>query len=264
MKKKNIELRIYESLGIKTFRKMLFKLVYILIIPITYKMTREERYSFIYNTPSNYVMKKGYNLQVLRDFKKLLLFNASVHIYSLLASIPNYISIIKGTIPLFDTIITFLVTTINIYCIMLQRYNQIRINQVIKKYESKEKIKKNELTEELIKEDSLLLDHTYKIVNKNDKEKTITFEELLENATYEQLKQYRKYLSCFKAVSQNIDYYFTPDEKLNIIKQYCMYYSEVANQDIAYYFAPNETLNIHVPLQKNKRLKLELKKPKKD
>ena len=43
-----------------------------------------------------------------------------------------------------------------------------------------------------------------------------------------------------------------------------MYHSEVANQDIAYYFAPDETLNIHVPLQRNKRLKLELKKPKKD
>lgn len=57
-KEKNIELKIYELLGVKTFRNMLFKLLYIFVIPFTHEMTKEERYKFIYNTPTNYTMKK--------------------------------------------------------------------------------------------------------------------------------------------------------------------------------------------------------------
>lgn len=34
-KEKNIELKIYELLGVKTFRKLVFKLFYISIIPYT-------------------------------------------------------------------------------------------------------------------------------------------------------------------------------------------------------------------------------------
>lgn len=102
---------------------------------------------------------------------------------------------------------------------MLQRYNQIRINQVIKKGEHLEKTKKNKLKEELIKEDSLLSKHIYKVVNKREEEKNITFEELLENATYEQLRQYRDYLSSFKKTDQVMERQqicYTLDEKPSI------------------------------------------------
>ena len=47
---------------------MPFKLAYISIIPVTHKMPKEERYNFIYNLPSNYVMKKVPGIQDLRDF----------------------------------------------------------------------------------------------------------------------------------------------------------------------------------------------------
>lgn len=223
-KDKNIELKIYELLGVKTFRKLVFKLFYISIIPYTRHMTREERYNSIYNTPSNYNMKKGHGIQDLRDFKKQLLLNAIIHIFALMTCIPNFLNVICGTATLFTTISTLFLVTINTYCIMLRRYNQIRINQVIKKGERLEEDKKNKLKEELIKEDSLLSKHIYKVVNKHEREKNITFEELLENATYDQLKQYRDYLSYFKKENQMLE----------------------------------EQPSISVPLQKNKTLKLEL------
>lgn len=233
-KEKNIELKIYELLGVKTFKKMLFKLVYIFIIPFTRKMTKEERLNFIYNTPNNYIMKKGHGIQDLRDFKEELLFNAGIHIFALITCIPGFLNVIGGTATLFVTITTLFWVPTNIYCIMLQRYNHIRINQVIKKGEPREEAKKNKLKEELIKEDSLLNEHTYKVVNKHEKEKNITFEELLETATYEQLKQYRDYLSYFKKADQMM-------EKLQG------------------YYTSDEQPSVSVPLQKNKTLKLELK-----
>lgn len=42
-KRENIELKIYEWLGIKTFRKIVFKLLYIGLIPFTFRITKEER-----------------------------------------------------------------------------------------------------------------------------------------------------------------------------------------------------------------------------
>lgn len=164
-------------------------------------------------------MKKGHGIQDLRDFKKQLLFNAGIHIFSLITCIPSFLNVIGGTATFFTTISTLFLATINTYCIMLQRYNQIRINQVIKKGEHLEKAKKNKLKEELIKEDSLLSKHIYKVVNKREEEKNITFEELLENATYEQLRQYRDYLSSFKKTDQVMERQqicYTLDEKPSI------------------------------------------------
>lgn len=218
-KEKNIELKIYELLGVKTFRKLVFKLCYISMIPFTRHMTREERYNSIYNTPSNYNMKKGHGIQDLRDFKKQLLLNAGIHIFGLITCIPSFLNVIGGTATLFTTIATLFLVTINTYCITLQRYNQIRINQVIKKGEHLEEAKKNKLKEELIKEDSLLSKHIYKVVNKRGEEKNITFEELLENATYEQLRQYRNYLSSSKETVQDMkgqQSYYTSGEKSSI------------------------------------------------
>ena len=122
-KEKNIELKIYELLGVKTFRKLVFKLRYISIIPFTRHMTREERHNIIYNTPSNYNMKKGHGIQDLRDFKKQLLINAGIHIFGLITCIPSFLNVIGGTATLFATIVTPFLASINTYCIMLQRYN---------------------------------------------------------------------------------------------------------------------------------------------
>ena len=89
---------------------------------------------------------------------------------------------------------------------MLQRYNGIRINKLIKKMTPRYERQKDKIKEELKKEDSLLLEHTYKIVDKKGRETNITFDDLIANANMEQLKQYREYLANFQIINQSIQY----------------------------------------------------------
>lgn len=227
-KGKNIELKIYEWLGIKTFRKIVFKFNYIILIPFTFRMTKEERWNLIHNTPSNYTMKMGNGIQDLKDFKKQLILNTSIHIAALICCIPGFLAIIENSASLFTIVTMLFFVPTNIYCVMLQRYNQIRINQVIKKGKIHEEAKKSKLKEELIEESLLLSKPTYKVVNKHNKEENITFEEFLETANYEQLKQYRNYLSQFMGKQSNN---YTLDEKTSV----------------------------DIPLQKSKTLKIEWK-----
>lgn len=228
-KKKNIELKIYELLGIQTFKKILFKLIYVTLLPFTFFMTKEERKNVLYNTPSNYIMKKGNGIQDLRDFKKMLFLNAGIHICALLTFIPELLEVLGNTASLSTTIEILFWIPINTYCIMLQRYNQIRINQVIETQKARTEAKKRIVKEKIIEEKSLN-DCTYQIVNKRGEEKNITFEELFENTTYEQLKQCRYYLSYFKQMNQR------------------------AEEQLGYYNSDGQSINI--PLQKNKTLKL--------
>ncbi len=186
MKKKNQkELQIYEFLGIKQFRKILFKILYIVSIPFTLKMTKEERIFKLSNTPSNYIMKKGNGLQDLKDFKKSLLLNTLIHTTAILIFM-SYLLILGLNASLFSIINSIVFIFINAYCLMLQRYNQIRINQVIQKGMHLEEMKKNKLKEELKKEETLVNDYT------------ISFEELLDTMTYAQLKQYYDYFCRVK------------------------------------------------------------------
>lgn len=91
---------------------------------------------------------------------------------------------------------------------------------------------KDTIKEELKLEDSLFEDHTYKIVNKKEKETNISFNDLIANATIEQLIQYREYLKKFsQAIKEN---------------EYC----------------DESQIDISMPIEKNKILKLELKNNK--
>jgi len=190
VKNKNIEMKIYEFLGVKTFRSLAYKLIYLFRLPFTLSLSKEEREKKLHSTPSNYNMKKGNGLQDLRDFKKMLLLNASLHIYSLFNCI-HYL------VRDFSVIILFAVI-INIYCIMLQRYNHIRINQILKKGEGREQRQKEKILEELRQNEYSTEKLAYKFVNKRDEELNISFEQFLETATLQQLKDYKKALEFAK------------------------------------------------------------------
>ena len=192
--KKNFEMKTYELLGIKYFKKIVLGIVYISIIPITRNLTKEERIKFMQNNKTNYSLGKGYDLQKLRTFKKSLLFNASIHIYSLISCI----KFLSNTFSIF----AFIILILNIYCIMLQRYNHIRINNVLKKYEPIEHKKKKDLKQELTKKDSLLKEHTYKII-KNNIEKEITINQFIEKLTLQELRRLKIYLD--ESISYNKD-----------------------------------------------------------
>ena len=231
-KVKNIELKIYELLGIKVFRKMAFGLYKAIGLPFTIFMSKEARRK-IYSSPSNYNMKKGHGLQDLRDFKKMLLLNTSIHIWALSLCLPHFFKVIAGTASTLATINNLIPIVINLYCIMLKRYNFIRINEVIKKGLPHEEKKKNEITDELKQADSLLAEHTYKIVHKKGKEKSIAFEELIAKANLSELKYYRKCLKYFYYFNQNVQ-----------------------NSDI---YSDKQQVNTYIRITNHKTLKLELK-----
>lgn len=226
--REDIEMKIYELLGIKKFKKMAFTLRDTLAIPFTYKMSKEERRKSFNNFASNYNLGKVRSIEDIKKFKRQLFFNTSIHVGSgilCLTALSNATSI-----PFIIADISCI--TINLYCIMLQRYNNIRINKVIRKMTPRYEKEKNEIKEELKKEDSLLLNHSYKIVDNKNKETNITFDELINNASIEELKQYRSYLNYLKDFSNEI----RKDESFN------------------------DNYSIELPVKKNKTLKLEIKK----
>lgn len=160
------EKKTYELLGVKKFRKLAFKTREIFYYPFTFRMKKEDRKKMFYNTPDNYVMKKGNGMQDLKDFKKYLYTNAIIHLIALLVLSDNIIKVFNGQMPFGYTLATISLVGINSYCIMLQRYNYIRINHVLEKAKSKENktstknykndqemvLSKEEKTEEIIKE----------------------------------------------------------------------------------------------------------------
>ncbi len=204
---KSVEMRIYELLGVKQFRKLAFFFRDKIWILFTLKMTKEERKNFLYKTASNYNLGKIESLEDVEKFKKSLYFNAGVHLIALLKCIPSFLQAISGTFYIGSTIIISLAILINLYCIMLQRYNFIRINQVIKKMRPRYERQLNEIKEELRKEDSLIPDHSYKIIDKNKNEKIITFEQLLDDANISKLKEIRDYLSKFQMLNKLAEFY---------------------------------------------------------
>ena len=232
-KNKSIEMRIYELLGVKTFRKMAFVLRDKILILFTSKMSKEERKEYLYHTASNYNIGEVKSLEDVKKFKKQLFSNAGIHLFGFLVLIPNFIKIIGGTAALSYTIITLIAGGINLYCVMLQRYNCIRINQLIKKMTPRYERQRDEIKEELRKDDSLLLKHTYKIVDKKERETSITFEDLIANANIEQLNRYREYLAYFQSVNQSM-------------------------QENGFYSAEHQVA-VNMPMEKHKTLKLELK-----
>lgn len=215
-KNKNLEMKIYELLGIKIFRKMAFTLAYIISLPKKRKMTKEEWENYN-NKTSNYNIGKVKDLDDVKKYKKQMYLNASIHTFGLFLCI---VDLLLGGLDAFFIIMTL----INVYCIMLQRYNIIRLNKIIKKFYPKYEHQKEELKKELIENDKLLKEHTYKIVKENKKEinkKEVTFEELLNNSSLSELKAYReslKYFKCAETINEDKTEYDFPISKTTSLR----------------------------------------------
>jgi len=228
--KKNIEMRLYELLGVKAFRKFVFGIYYVAMIPTSLGKTKEERKKIMYNTASNYNLGKVENLEDLMKFKKMIYFNAFIHTSVLIMLIPNFLRIANGTSSIFNLVFTGLLGPINAYCVMLQRYNLIRINKVIEKGKPRYYQEKMNLKEEVIKKDQLLKEHSYKLIDKKNRIEEKTFEDIISNATIQELKMYREYLEYSECVYNRL------------------------HDSILY---QNENISVDIPTIDNKQLKLE-------
>ena len=207
-----MELKIYELLGIKKFKKIVFGFCKLIALPFTLLFPKEERKEFLNSIKIFNYNIKGYSVQNLRQFKKYLLLNALFHVLVLLFCLPTFMKVTGGMTSFLQTITCSTVIVINCYCIMLQRYNQIRINETIKRmlsYEEKQKIK-----DKLKEFENLLSEHTYIMIDKKNNEKEITFDELLQNITLEDLKKYREYLNLLKLKTELNNH--ISDEEVNL------------------------------------------------
>lgn len=186
----DIEKNIYELLGIKTFKKLVFLLMKFVTLPVTIFLSKPQQEKF-YSNIVNYRMKKGNGLQDLRSFKKWLVINASAHTISSLVVILFLLLIPSAPLTIIYNLILIL---LNMYCIILQRYNWIRINAVLKKGEPQENKQRKELVLELKNENFFEKEKYYNINIKKKK----TFEEFLESATLQELKKFQKQLYSLK------------------------------------------------------------------
>lgn len=132
MKNKKLEIKIYEKLGIKKFKELVLAFKEGLFhLNLNYNSNVRE---------DNYTLKPGKNIQNIVDFKKKILFNSIVHIVGLsLSLLPFFLSFffsLFGNILelIFVYFFSFFMLCMNGYALMLQRYNYLRIQDVMTKY----------------------------------------------------------------------------------------------------------------------------------
>lgn len=172
---RNHEKRFYELIGIRTFRKMAFGLVKLFSLPILLCLPKDKRKEYL-SAPNNYNMKKGHGIQDLKDFKKMLLFNSSIHIWGLYKCMPGLKLALMGFATAGDCFLVTIAALINLYCIMLQRYNLIRIHEAEEKYEKYQELKEKRLKRMIEKmekdENELVLERINELISLFDKEET--------------------------------------------------------------------------------------------
>lgn len=152
MKNPNLEMKIYEKIGVKQFRKFVFFTVNnaCLIFMGKFFKSKEEKQEIIQELnkqPSNYNIGSKINKKTINNFKKQIYLNSAIHISAFLLLLPSYFLILVGNLPLDLVILTGIFTVINTYCLILQRYNSIRIDKTLEKLKQHEERKQEKLKE---------------------------------------------------------------------------------------------------------------------
>lgn len=176
-----MESKIYEFLGVKQFKKLTFKLENLI--------HRKDK-----GKNKNYHLN-GNGIEAIDNFKKYLYYNGFIHV-------KNSIFLIIGLIVVILTsnfnyyLIPFILLLIkDLYCVMLQRYNWIKLNEYKEKLEQRENRK-------VIKEANKIKDKEFS----NDLDKI--------NIMLEELKKLKDYLTNNGTVSINSDGYKILDEMI--------------------------------------------------
>ena len=116
-----MEIKFYEKIGVKHWKKF--------IMWIEAKLIPDCKYRNVFN-----YNLKSISITSAKRFKKMLIYNASIHfvvgVYCIYCIIKN---ILSSRVLAFSTPIYIILFFVNLYCVLLQRYNWIRINKVLKK-----------------------------------------------------------------------------------------------------------------------------------
>jgi len=195
MKKENLELKIYEFLGVKQFRKLVFLLEKII-------HHKDKGKNINYHV-------KGLTVDELENFKKYLYYNGFIHVKN---SIFVSLTIIAVLLFFDKLLLIYLIPSLikNIYCVMLQRYNYIRISQRVQKKEQiilKNNINKREEFKESECYKNLELSNKENIVEELNKlKKFLSGEEdaIFDNLSIEALTLLKEYLETIKRRNNEI------------------------------------------------------------
>lgn len=225
--KRDFEQIIYEALGVKKLKDKLRSIRNALYSSTTKEMTDVEKKDFLYGATSKLVIGKDKSIENLQKFKNSTIFNTALWFVISCVYLPLVFTTFTKEPPHTQTIIFSLISITSIYSTMLQRYIWLKLNHTIRKM--KPKYEKRKIIEKKEIEKTLDNQYAYKIVNtKNEKEKQVTIDEIVKNSSLEQLRRYRK----------DIERIY----KLN----------SITNKE-------KEKENIIIPIDTNKRLKLERK-----
>lgn len=116
-----MEMRFYEKIGIRQCKKFVLWLMSKLI------PNRDK------SIGTNYYLG-GFNLQAIKKYKKWLWINAMLHVTLAISPLLQIISnIISNNIISLSMLSAIIFLVLNLYCIMLQRYNWLRIKKVLEK-----------------------------------------------------------------------------------------------------------------------------------
>lgn len=134
-----MESKIYEILGVKQFKKLTFKLEKCI--------HRKDK-----GTNKNYHLK-GKDISAIENFKKYLYYNGFIHAKNSIFLITS-LTIFILTVGLNYYLIPFILLLIkDLYCVMLQRYNWIKLNEYKEKLEQREKRKIEKEAKKIIKKE---------------------------------------------------------------------------------------------------------------
>ena len=175
-KNQKFEVKIYELLGIKLFKKAVFKLEKII--------HRKDGKKNI-----NYHIKNSNDMESVDNFKKFLYYNGAIHTKNLIFDIPVIILMIVFRYNLILIVPIMLWSIKDIYCIMLQRYNWLKING----FEEKLEVRKNKRIERRVEE-----------IDKEKIKVNLEQKEIDKNELVAELEKMRNYLMKIKSENNEL------------------------------------------------------------
>lgn len=116
-----MEMKIYEKLGVRQWKKIVLWLMSKII------RNPKDRHG------TNYYLA-GTNVKAVKEFKKWLWCNGIIHAIGIIQCIYQIICYaLKRNLISSFTFVVIVYLFINLYCVMLQRYNWLRIKRVLSK-----------------------------------------------------------------------------------------------------------------------------------
>ena len=174
-KSRKIEIKVYELLGVKLFRKAAFRLEKI--------VHRKDK-----GKNTNYHIQKN-EVNSLGEFKKYLYYNGAIHTSNLIRGIPLLALMFLLNFKTLSIIVLSALLLKDAYCVMLQRYNWLKING----FEEKLQVRKNKRIERRVEE-----------IDKEKIKVNLEQKEIDKNELVAELEKMRNYLMKIKSENNEL------------------------------------------------------------